>query len=110
MAQQKLLRKVELDLFKKHGCQDGKGGDALVIARLFHPISSYTWYVTEYDSETGYLFGFVVGHEMEWGTIASLHEMSNMVVHGLEVERDAWFTPKPLREALKDDRRVYPYD
>jgi hypothetical protein len=108
MAQRKLFRKAEEKLFKKHGCQDGKGGDAIVVARLFHPCSSHTWYITECD-EQDYLFGFTVGEEMEWGTIGTREQMENVTVRGLKIERDNWFTPCTLKEALEKDGKKYPY-
>ena len=39
-----------------------------VHAAYFVPFSSnWTWYMTEYDKETGEAFGLVVGDEVEWG-------------------------------------------
>lgn len=31
--------------------------------------SNWTWYLTEYDKETGDAFGLVLGQEAEWGIL-----------------------------------------
>lgn len=69
--------------------------DPTVWIKLFTPDSSWTWYITEYDGED-LCFGLVAGHETELGYF-SLAEIAS--VHGplgLRIERDIWFTPKPL--------------
>ena len=40
--------------------------DPLVLARFFHPNSSWSWYVTEFDGEQEF-FGLVAGFEIELG-------------------------------------------
>lgn len=110
MAQRKLIRKEELDLFKKYGRQDGQGGDAIVVARLFHPYSNWTWYLTEYDSAYDEIFGFTVGLEMEWGTIGTLEYLRSIRIHGMKLERDTNFRPCTLNEALEADGKKYPYE
>ena len=37
--------------------------DVLAPAKLFSPYSNWTWYVTEWDAETGLCFGLVKGFE-----------------------------------------------
>lgn len=49
------------------GSQDGKNGEALVLARFFTPASRFTWYMLEYDCKTGEAFGLCVGHDTEYG-------------------------------------------
>ena len=39
--------------------------DVLAPAKLFSPYSNWTWYVTEWDPETGLCFGLVEGFETE---------------------------------------------
>ena len=80
--------------------QDGKGEDAIVYVKFFTPFSSWTWFITELDPETGEMFGKVYSHlcpEGEWG-YSSLVEMSETVVGGMAIERDAWWKPKPMRD------------
>ena len=38
-----------------------KVADPIVYAKYFHPLSSWTWYATEYDPDEGLFFGFVDG-------------------------------------------------
>jgi hypothetical protein len=85
--------------FAKIGCQEGKGYDALVVAKYFHPLSSWTLYATEYDQETRTFFGYVTGLEDEWGYF-SLDELESTKVFGLGIERDMYFKEMPLREVL----------
>jgi len=86
--------------------QDGKGEEAIVHAKFFTPDSSWTWFATEGEpitdengSEVDFLFfGLVYGLEKEYGYF-SLKELESVRgPMGLEIERDMFFTPRPLRE------------
>lgn len=69
--------------------------DPTVWVKLFTPDSSWTWFITEYDG-TDLCFGLVIGLEIELGYF-SLAEMASVRGGlGLPVERDLWFTPRPL--------------
>lgn len=70
-------------------------------ARLLHPVSSWIWYVMEYDGEDT-CFGLVVGHETEFGYF-SLRELSQVKVFGLSVERDVYFRPTRVQDLLIHD-------
>lgn len=108
MRKIKLLTKEVEALAARLGSQDGKGGDALVIAKLFHPMSNWTWLATEFEPETRNFFGFVVGFEMEWGSF-SLDELESTVVRGLPMERDLSVRGKTtVRQELKFLGREYP--
>lgn len=82
------------------GSQDGKGDEAIAYVKLFHPLSRYTFYVTEFDGDDT-LFGWCVSplepNYDEWG-YASLNELQTTVAKGLPMERDRYFTPSPVRE------------
>lgn len=82
---------------------EGQGDDAVVRAKFFHPASRYTLFVTEFDGEDT-LYGWCVsplGADCdEWG-YTSLAELASLRVLGLGVERDLYFEPRPLREALE---------
>ena len=58
--------------------------------------SSWTWYLTEYDKETGDAFGLVLGQEAEWGYF-NLHELEELKAERLVLED----FPKTFAE-LKD--------
>ncbi len=76
--------------------------DPLVIAKLFNPCGSETWFLTEYSLEDKIAFGFVTGlGEDEFGEI-SLDELEAIQLPiGLTIERDLLFKSKPLSECLK---------
>ena len=78
---------------------DGKGEleDRICYVKFFHPFSNWTWYAIEFDPKSGIFFGWVDGAFPEWGNF-SLQEMQQVKVHGLGMERDRHFTPKPMKE------------
>lgn len=73
--------------------------DPMVRVKFFHPMSNWTWYGIEYDGKDLF-YGLVDGFEKELGYF-SLFELQSVKVHGLGVERDMYFTPKPLSEIMK---------
>ena len=100
----KLLTKELEARFAKVGNQEGKGEDALVIAKFFDPCGSWTWYATEYDPATREFFGLVCGFEQEWGNF-SLDELQSVRNRlGLGLERDLHFGTRTVREALAGRR------
>jgi hypothetical protein len=70
--------------------------DPIAHVKFFHPLSSWTWYATEFDGEDQF-FGLVQGFEEEMGYF-SLSEMESIKVRGLGIERDVSFTPTPLSQ------------
>jgi hypothetical protein len=92
----KLLTKALAARFLRVGSQEGKGDEAIVIAKFFTPDSSWTWWATEYDPVERIFFGLVQGHEVEWGYF-SLDEMAEARGPlGLPIERDLWWTEKSI--------------
>ncbi len=78
--------------------QEGKGEEAIAQVKFFTPWTSWTWYASEYDPEERIFFGVVVGHEWELGNF-SLDELEGIRgPGGLRIERDLYWTPRPLRE------------
>ena len=80
--------------------QEKAGEGAIVHLKLFLPGTNWTWYITEYDPADDAAFGLVVGLATELGYI-DVGELRALRVGpgGLfRVERDLWWTPKPLRE------------
>ncbi len=74
--------------------------DAVVAhVKLFSPYANWTWYVTEWNAETGECFGLVDGFEMELGYF-DLTEMAEATVRGLvpAIERDLYWKPTTLGE------------
>lgn len=78
--------------------QEGKGDDALVIAKFFYPAGRYTFYATEGSPEGddfmffGYCLSSIDPSFDEWG-YTSLTELSEVVVRGLRIERDKFLIP-----------------
>ena len=74
----------------------------LAPAKLFSPYNGWTWYITEWDPETGTCFGLVEGFETELGYFA-LDELAEVTVLGgvPAVERDLYWEPKTLGEIKK---------
>ena len=87
--------------------------DPLVMLKLFHPASNWTWYATEgnWVDEEGQalpadadprlradflMFGLVIGLEAELGyfSLRELQQVRGPV--GFGIERDLWFVPTPL--------------
>ena len=79
--------------------------DVLAVVRLFSPYSGWTWYVTEWDAETGTCFGLVEGFETEIGYF-SLDELAEVTVFGSvpAVERDLYWEPKTIGEIRRGSR------
>ena len=73
--------------------------DVLAPMKLFSPYGSWTWYVTEWDPQTGTCFGLVEGFETELGHF-DLTELAEVTVFGgvPAVERDLYWQPKTIGE------------
>ena len=75
-------------------------GARMVTVKFFTPWSNWTWYVLEGAEEDGdYLFyGYVEGLENEFGyfTLRELEQVKGPF--GLTIERDLYWTPKPISE------------
>ncbi|MBA7484353.1 hypothetical protein ES707_19878 [subsurface metagenome] len=82
-----LMTKEIRGKFAKTGSQDGKGGDAVLIAKFFDPTGSWTWYATEFDGRDNF-FGLVDGFELEWGSFSLTELQSLRGRFGLGIERD----------------------
>ncbi len=99
----KLLTKEILNKIPKLYAQDGKGDDAIVYVKFFHPASRWTWYATEFDGVDTF-FGFVVGSDALCDELGyfSLSELKSVNVRGLGIERDMHFGTKTLRQAKEE--------
>jgi len=82
--------------------------DPMVVAKFFTPDANWTWYVIEgspeqtVQSDDDYIFfGLVVGLETELGNFALSDLQKVRGKLGLPIERDMYWTPKPLSEVRK---------
>jgi len=74
--------------------------DPIVHIKFFHPCSTFTWYILEFDGEDTF-FGKVVSHlcpegELGYFSLSELESVKGPL--GLGVERDLYFQPKPLSQ------------
>lgn len=73
----------------------------MVYAKFFTPDASWSWYVSEYNPNERLCFGYVIGHEREWGYF-SLDELESVRGSlGLKIERDIHFEPITYAELKK---------
>lgn len=97
MAQKLLTKELRKKLPKLY-TSDGKGDAAIVLAKFFTPWTSWTWYATEFDGVDTFFGLCDSGQGAELGYF-SLSELASIKGRfGLKVERDIWFTPKPISE------------
>jgi hypothetical protein len=76
--------------------------DPKVIAKLFDPCGSATWFLTEYDPAEKIAFCYVTGLvQDEWGYTSLVELESIERPFGLTIERDLYFMQKRLSEVKK---------
>ena len=78
------------------GIRKSHKDDPIVWFKFFHPMSSWAWYLTEYDPKERLAFGLVTGFEAEIGYF-SIEELESLEVGGLKVEREIWTHPVSIR-------------
>lgn len=70
--------------------------DPIAYIKFYNPTGIGTWWASEFDPESGIFFGKADLGFPELGTF-SLQELENYKGPlGLGIERDIYFTPKPL--------------
>ena len=96
----KLLLKEHLKILPKIGEQEGNP-ELIAYVKLFTPWTFWTWYIAEYNPETGECFGYVEGQEKELGyfDLNELKAIKGPV--GLFVERDILFEPQTINSIKK---------
>ena len=67
----------------------------IVHVKFFAPWNAWTWYATEFDGKDLF-FGLVNGFEREWGYFRLSELESVRGPAGLRIERDRFFTPRPV--------------
>jgi len=97
-----LTQAIKKQLPALYSQEDNK--DPQVICKFFTPSSSFTWFVLEGEEQPDgdwLFFNKCYSHmcpdgELGYTTLKQLEEVKGPM--GLGVERDRWFTPKPLSE------------
>jgi hypothetical protein len=98
----KLITEEFEELFKDYPLYSQENEeDPLVVAKLFDPAGSATWFLTEFDSVEKIAFCYVTGLvQDEWG-YTSLTELESIErPFGLTIERDLYFSQKRISECL----------
>ena len=83
--------------------QEDKGKTATVQVKFFTPTSGWTWFATEFDG-VDLFFGYADdgrgGGELGYFSLAELESVKGPF--GLGVERDKYFVPKTLDDAIDE--------
>lgn len=80
------------------------GEDSLAVVKLFFPVGSAAWWISEYDRENDTAYGYVCLDDpgsAEYGYI-SISELEDMTVMGMKVQRDHDFIPTLLSDIEKE--------
>lgn len=93
-----LPKHIRKQLPKLYATEHVKPADKIAVVKFFTPDANWTWYVCEFDGRDT-LFGLVIGFEAEWGYISLAELQSVRGPLGLPIERDAYWRPKPMRDA-----------
>lgn len=96
----KLITEEFEELFKDYPLYSQEHeDDPKVIAKLFDPCGSASWYLLEYDPVEKIAFSYVQGlHEDEFGYVSLIELESIERPFGLTIERDLYFVQKRLSE------------
>ena len=82
------IKKVAEEQYEK-----GSDMDQKIVAKFFHPMADWTWYLMNKDPESDYCWGIVDGMAVEMGSFG-LDELKNYTNDfGLGIERDEYFEP-----------------
>jgi hypothetical protein len=98
-----LTKELEKRFPKLNATENKKPEEIEIIAKFFHPFSSWTWYAIEGEREDDnfIFFGFVRGIENELGNF-SLQELESVKIKGLGIERDLHFGKHTLAECMQE--------
>lgn len=92
----KLLPRKVLALLPPLGATEDQR-DPTVFVKFFTPDSSWTWFALEFDGVDTF-YGLVDGDVRELGTFSLTELLGVRGKLGLPVERDRYFTPRPLSD------------
>jgi hypothetical protein len=79
-----------------------RSADPIVYIKYFTPDSNWTWWVVEGQAEDGdfRFFGFVRGHDSEWGCFMLSELTAARGPMNLPIERDLFFEPGPFHDVV----------
>ena len=77
--------------------------DPLIVAKLFDPCGSASWWLTEYDPSEKIAFSYVMGLvQDEWGYSSLIELESIQRPFGLTIEWDLYFVQKRFSECQRN--------
>ena len=97
----KLLTKAQKDRLSKNGWVENRGKDHVPVVKLFNPVGSGTWLLTELEADGDRAFGLCdLGMGCPELGYVSLKELESLRLPlGLKIERDIhWEGDKPMSE------------
>lgn len=76
-----LLLPEEIEKLPEYYAQDHGGDEAIAHVKFFSVESNFIWYGCEFNRKTQEFWGFISGHELEWGyfSIPELQSYGNVV-------------------------------
>ncbi len=92
-----LPKEIEQTLPKLYQTENIPTNEKILYIRYISIFSNWEWYVTEYDRDTKTFFGYVKGHEDEWGYF-SLQEFEDINKENLQIIREESFKPITFKE------------
>ena len=94
-----MTKEIQKKLPKLYSQEDNS--NPTIQVKFFCPWNQWTWYGIEYDGKDTF-FGYVIGHEKEYGyfTLSELKSVKGFM--GLGIERDLHFKPKPIKEIINN--------
>lgn len=102
-----MTKEIAKKLPALYGNEGKTPSDTKVPLKLFSPVSPATWYVTEYDPETGDMFGWCdLGFGCPELGYVNLNELKQIVLPwGLKIERDRhWDGNTTLQQVMNGER------
>jgi len=104
-----LITKALEKRFREIGGQDGHT-NPICVAKFFSPIGQATWYALEYNPDDNVCFGYVKGltHGGDEFGYFSIDELESVKLPmNLSIERDIYFSEKPLAEEVPELMEFY---
>ena len=104
MARMMLLTKAILaKLPVLYANEEKSACDIKVPLKLFNPLGSQSWFITEYNPETGIAFGYVTGMQCDELGYISIPEIEEMNLHRMVgIERDRYWNMNNTLEEVMD--------
>lgn len=99
-----MTKEIEEKLPKLYETESIPTEDKIAVAKFFAPTSNWTWFAVEGTRQPDgdwLFFGYVIGHEKEWGYFTLRELESVKLPFGLGIERDIFFDPQPIKPILQ---------